>query len=204
MAKKHHHDTDDIVAAALALAAEKGWRAVSLAEIAGRAGVKLADLVDLTPSRAAILDAYAARIDRHMLAVTPDMAQPRRDRLFDVMMRRFEAMAPDRAALAAILRGGGDDPWSLACGARRLWHSMALALETAGISSSGLGGMARTQALGVIHLAVLKTFVADDSADLARTMAALDKALSRAEGLAAMMCRRSPERPPHHHAESNA
>lgn len=194
MAKKHHHDspdhTGDIIAAALALAAERGWRAMSLAEIAGRAGMKLADLVENTPTKTAILDAYTQRIDRSMMESKTDIAEPIRDRLFDVLMRRFEAMAPDRAGLSAILRGTGDDPWALACGARRLCASMALALETAGISSSGLGGMARVQALAMIYLVVLRTFADDDSADLARTMAALDKALRRAEGVAAMVWRR--------------
>lgn len=195
MAKKHHHDTDDIVTAALALAAERGWRAVSLAEIAGRADMKLADLVERTPTKTAILDAYTQRVDRSMMEGKTDIGETIRDRLFDVVMRRFEAMAPDRAALSAILRGSGDDPWALACGACRLYSSMALTLETAGISSSGLGGLARVQALAMIYLVVLRAFVDDDSPDLARTMAALDKALSRAEGVAALVWRHRAVKP---------
>ncbi len=182
--------SERIVSAALDLALERGWRRVSLADIAARAGVPLAELVDEFPTRVHILDSYAGRIDRQMMAGTVEMTESPRDRLFEVVMRRFDAMAPHRAALAGILRDGGADPWALLCGARRLAKAMALTLETAGIPSGGLAGAIRTQGLAVVYLAVLRVFLEDDSADFARTMAALDKALRRAEDIAAMTCRR--------------
>ncbi|HSV29209.1 MAG TPA: TetR family transcriptional regulator, partial [Candidatus Omnitrophota bacterium] len=126
MAKKHSDETDAVVTAAFALAADKGWRRASLVEIADRAGIRLAELVDRFPTKTHILDSYAKTIDRRMMEGKLDADDPMRDRLFDVVMRRFEAMAPDRRALAVILRETGDDPWTLACGARRFWKSMAL------------------------------------------------------------------------------
>lgn len=189
-------DSERIVSAALDLALERGWRRVSLADIAVRAGVPLADLVDRFPTRLHVLDAYACRIDRQMMAGTVEMTESPRDRLFEVVMRRFDAMAPHRAALAGILRDGGADPWALLCGARRLVTAMALALETAGIPSGGLAGAVRAQGLAVVYLAALRVFLDDDSADLSRTMAALDKGLRRAEELIAMTCRRPAAAPP--------
>lgn len=185
---------DQVTAAAMTLAAERGWRALSLAEIAERARVPLPELVDHFPTKAAILDAYVRRIDQHMLAGPREPDADVRDRLFDTIMRRFDAMAADRDALSAILRESGDDPWAVVCGARRLWSSMALTLEAAGLSSSGLAGLVRTEALGALTLHVLRTFLDDDSTDLARTMAALDKALRRAEGIASLVWRQR-ERP---------
>lgn len=184
--------TDKVVDAAMALAAERGWRSLSLADIAERARVPLNELVDELPGRAAILDAYIRRVDAHMLAGGREAEESVRDRLFDTLMRRFEAMGGDRRALKTILRESGDDPWALACGARRFYRSMALTLEAAGIASSGLAGMARVEALSAVYLYVLRTFLDDDSPDLARTMAVLDKALRRAEGLAALVWRRAP------------
>lgn len=186
MAKKPH-TSDAAVAAALELAGERGWRSLSLAEIAERAGLPLADLVDRFPDKAHLFGAYLKSVDARMLAGSFDAREPARDRLFEVMMRRFEAMAADRRGLGAILRDSGGDPVLLLCGLRRLRRTMALTLEAAGLSSSGLGGLLRTQGLAAIYLAAFKAFLDDDTPDLSRTMTALDKALRRAEGIAAML-----------------
>lgn len=186
MAKKTH-DADTVTSAALSLAEERGWRRIALADIAARAGMPLAELVEHFPSKGAILDAYVHGVDARMLTAETEAGAPARDRLFDVVMRRFEAMAPHRRGLAAILRESGDDPWAVVCGSRRFLRSMALTLEAAGIPSSGLGGLVRLQGLCAIYLYTLRTFLRDDAADLGRTMAALDKALHRTEGLAAMI-----------------
>lgn len=197
MARKPHPPASDaIIDATLALAAERGWRGLALTDIAKRAGTPLADLVEHFPSRAAILDAYLRRIDHAMMAGGGEGGasgsdETPRDRLFEVIMRRFDAMSRDRKALAAILRQSGDDPWAVLCGGRRFLRSMALILETAGLSAAGLGGLARVNGIAVVYLYVLKNFLADDSPDLARTMAALDKALRRAEDVFALVSRRS-------------
>lgn len=194
MAKKSHGpdappDPDAIVAAALALAAETGWRRLPLADIAARAGVSLAELIRHFPTKTAILDAYVAHIDQHMMAGGTEAGESHRDRLFDVIMRRFDAMAGNRRALEVIMRESADDPWAVLCGGRRFLRSMALVLETAGISAAGLPGMVKTQAIAAIYLYVFKTFVADDSPDHARTMAALDKGLKRASDWYALVFR---------------
>lgn len=197
MAKKSHgadtngHGPDTIVDAALALAAEKGWRGLALADVADRAGVKLAELVAHFPNRTAILEAYVDRIDQRMMAGDVDRDESPRDRLFDVIMRRFDAMAADRKALSAILRQSTDDPWALLCGGRRMLRTMALILETAGISASGLRGLAKVHGVAAIYLYVFKKFLEDESTDLARTMAALDKALRRASDCSGIVFRRS-------------
>lgn len=196
MAKKSHgadtHGPDAVVDAALALAAERGWRGLALADVAERAGIKLAELVAHFPNRAAILDAYADRVDQHMMAGNIDRDETPRDRLFDVIMRRFDAMAADRKALRTILRQSTDDPWAVLCGGRRMLRTMALILETAGISASGLRGLAKVHGVAAIYLYVFKKFLEDESTDLARTMAALDKALRRASDCSSFIFRHSP------------
>lgn len=202
MAKKHAaagispHETppastrERAVAAAMDLAAEIGWRKLSLAEVAVRAGMPLTELVAALPSKGAILDAYSAQIDQRMLEGGYESGEAPRDRLFETVMRRFEAMAPDRRALSAILGGLGGDPASLLCGIPRFTRAMALTLEAAGISSSGLAGMVRIKGLSLIYLNVMREFLDDDSADLSHTMAVLDKALRRAEGASNLLHRR--------------
>ncbi len=61
---------------------------------------------------------------------------------------------------------------------------MAAMLEAARLSAGGLRGLLRAKALGLAYLATLRVFLRDDSPDLAATMAALDRNLSRLDRLA--------------------
>jgi hypothetical protein len=105
---------------------------------------------------------------------------PSRDRLFDTLMRRFDALQPHRAAIRVILRDGLGDPATLLA-LPGLFRSMGWMLEASGISSAGWRGRLRAKLLAGLYLSVLRVFLEDDSADLTRTMAALDRGLRRGE-----------------------
>jgi AcrR family transcriptional regulator len=178
-----------IVDAALALAARRRWREVSLAEIAAEAGTSLAGLHAVFRSKGAILAAFVDRIDSLVLAGTDPEAseEPVRDRLMDAVLRRLDALKPHKDAVRSILRDGGGDPLAGLCGAARLMRSMAWTLEAAGISSAGLLGCIRIKGLAAIYLSTLRVWLGDDSADSARTMAHLDRRLQQAERLIARL-----------------
>jgi hypothetical protein len=57
---------------------------------------------------------------------------------------------------------------------------MVWMLAAAKIPSAGLSGLARAKVLGAVYASVMPTFLRDEGEDLAKTMAALDKALRRA------------------------
>jgi len=181
---------DRILDAALVLAERDGWRRASLGAIAAEAKLPLRDLYGEFRSRGAILAGLMARVDAAVLAEAPgaDSKESARDRLFDVLMRRFDALKPHRSSLKIIARDLLADPPTALCGAPALLRSMAWMLEAAGLSSAGIRGRLRVRALTVLYLCVLRVFVDDDSADLGKTMAALDRRLRQAEpwlGLAA-------------------
>jgi AcrR family transcriptional regulator len=175
---------DRAIEAALKLAAEKGWRNLALIDIAQEAGMSLAELYGLFPSKQAILDAYLRGIDRAVLAETEAPEGSAKDRLFDVLMRRFDKLEPHKAGLERIGEDSVRDPLAVACGLRRLERSMAAMLEAAAISAGGIGGVIRTKGLSAVYLSALRTWFRDDTADKSRTMAVLDRALGRAERLA--------------------
>jgi len=175
-----------LIAAAMALAARQGWRRTGLSEIAAEAGLSLAEAHALHATKLGILNAFMRRIDRAVLEGTaPSADEAWRDRLFDVLMRRFDALQPHRAAIAAIIRDSLGDPLALV-GALALLRSMAWMLEAAGLSAAGWRGRLRTQLLAGLYVSVFQAFLADDSADLTRTMAALDQRLRRAESFLRM------------------
>ena len=176
--------SDRFLSAALELVVVRGWRSLSLAEIADDAGVSLAEAYAAYPTKASILAGFIRRIDRQVLAggVT-DKGDSVRDRLFDVLMRRFDALRPHKDAVAAILRDVPSDPLTMLAAAPQFANGMAWMVETAGLSSSGLKGAVRVKGVTLIYLNTLLAWLRDDSADMARTMASLDRNLRRAQGL---------------------
>lgn len=176
-------EVDRIVDAGLAEAAALGWRNVSMTAVAERAGLALGAVLTQVPTRAHLVARIFDRLDRRMLAglKSIDAADSVRDRLFDVAMKRFDAMNANRDGMRAVVTGARFDPASVGFALCRADRSAAAMLAAAGVSPDGLFGYARIQGMKVVLLCALKAWVDDDSADLSKTMAALDRALERAE-----------------------
>jgi AcrR family transcriptional regulator len=177
--------------AALGLAAERGWARLSLAEIAEAAGLKMSEFHGRYPTKQSILDGFARHVDRTVL-LTVDDDPPEgaaRERLFDLLMRRLDVLEANRDGVKALVRDGARDPLALVCGICALRRSMATMLEAAGLSAGGLIGLLRVKGLSVAYLAALRAWLGDESPDKAQTMAALDRALKRLDGWAAMLDR---------------
>jgi AcrR family transcriptional regulator len=168
----------------LRLVAERGYVEVSLGDLGAASSVGMAEMYRLYPDKLALVQAFMARIDGEVLAGTPPSLDPEetvRDRLFDMLMRRFDALKPHRAALDGIRRALRFDPMMALVLGPSLVRSMAAMLEAAGVPSRGLLGAVRQNALLAIYAAVSRVFDKDESADLSKTMAALDSQLKTAE-----------------------
>ena len=123
------------------LIAEKGFADVALRDVAEAAGLSLAELYTVYPDKVALVAAFIARIDAEVLAGTPTHSDPEetaRDRLFDTMMRRYDALRPHREALAAIRQASLRDPLLALAIGPALRRSMAAMLEAASVPSEGL------------------------------------------------------------------
>jgi AcrR family transcriptional regulator len=174
-----------IVHALMDLAARRDWHDIEIADIAKAANVTLSDFRDLFPSKGAVLAAFSREIDHKVLeGTTDDLAgEPARERVFDVMMRRIDALAPYKAALRRIVRGLQFDPLSLAALNRVSINSHRFMLAAAGIGTEGpLGGL-KLQGAALVFGRTLRTWLDDDDPALARTMARLDRELRRGEGI---------------------
>lgn len=175
---------DKALDAFLGLIAEKGYAGVALRDVAQAAGLGFGDLYRVYPDKTALAAAFMARIDAEVMTGTPSSVDPEetpRDRLFDVMMRRYDALRPYRAALRALRRAGTRDPILAIAMGPGLRRSMAAMLEAASVASDGLPGALRQNGLLAIHYAVSRVFDRDDTQDLSKTMAALDDRLKTAE-----------------------
>jgi AcrR family transcriptional regulator len=186
--------SDAIVGAFMALLADKRIEDIGFAEIARRAGVSLSTLRVKYSSKIEILTAHMREVDRAVLdGIDSGMAdEPPRERLFDVLMRRLDLLAQDKAAVQSLQRSVMLIP-GLALALNGLTvRSMQWMLTAADVSASGPKGMVRAQGLALMFASVLRTWVHDDDPGQARTLAALDRALSSGQrwaGLLDDLCR---------------
>ncbi len=168
-----------ILAAALACAAKKSWADVTLLDIAEAADLPLADLRGQFDTKDSIVAGLLRAVDDEVLKRAPKRAegQEPRDVLFDILMTRFDVLAPHKAALKSIHASGPAD-FALA---RPFLSSMHWMLQAAGIGTDGVGGGLRVSGLAMVYASVFRVWLEDDDAGLARTMAALDRRLRRGE-----------------------
>ena len=169
--------------ALLRMVAAGGWRDLSYADIAKDAGLSLAAAYEAYPSKAAILTGIGRDIDARLFASLDEdpLDGSPKDRLFDLLMRRFDALNEHREAYAALAWGLPRTPVEAGCLALQLRRSLANMLEAAGLSASGLRGAFRIEGLGALYACALRVWLKDESADLSKTMAELDKRLGQIE-----------------------
>jgi AcrR family transcriptional regulator len=190
-------DREKIVTAFMELLAEKRFEEIGFTDISARSGLSLAAIRTEFGSTLSIWAAFAKQVDRAVLAgADADMAdEPPRERLFDVLMRRLEVVAPHREALRSLTTSlSRNPPLALAFNPIAV-RSQVWMLTAAGIGTGGLKGMVRAQGLTMLFGSVLRTWLDDDDPGLARTLAALDKALGRGQRWSGMLndlCRFSP------------
>lgn len=187
MAKKTDKDIKQIVVeTALKLAAEQGWSNVMLPDIARECGLSMPELFDVVVDKFDILALLGRQIDRRVLEVIgePDPAEQIRDQLFDILMERYEVLNDYRPGLIAIMESFRFDPKQALISCPHLCRSMTWMLEVAGEETSGIRGAIRVAGFTGIYLKTLRVWRDDESPDLARVMAALDKDLGRAEQVA--------------------
>ena len=174
-----------LIAAAMADAAQAGWRHLSIARAARDAGLDLARARARLPSPAALLLRLGAAADRVALsdaAVNP--AATVNERLFDLLMRRIDVFQTHRAGVLSLLRAVPADPAACVLLAAATLGSMRWMLEAAGVPASGFAGALRTKGLLAVWLWTVREWQSDTSPDLSATMATLDAALTRASQVA--------------------
>ncbi|NEU13530.1 TetR/AcrR family transcriptional regulator [Methylobacterium sp. BTF04] len=171
------------VEALMRLAAEQPWNDIEVGDIAREAGLTLAEFRDLFPSKGAVLGGLAKMIDRKVLdADNTDLAdEPTRERLFDVLMRRLDAMTPYKEALRRISFAVRGDPLSMLALNGVALNSHRFMLAAAGINTEGPLGRLKLQGVVIAFARTVEVWLHDDDPALARTMARLDKEIRNGE-----------------------
>jgi AcrR family transcriptional regulator len=172
-----------IVDGLMKLAAEQRFEDISISAICAEANVSLADFRDAFPSKGAVLAGLTRRIDRAVLerAGEENLEEGAKERLFDVLMRRLDAMARYREGLREVTQYLRRDPMAALAFNQVLLNSMRFMLEAAGLSHEGAAGAIKLQGLVLAWARIVDVWLADDEPGLAKTMAELDRVLTRGE-----------------------
>ncbi|WP_305987312.1 TetR/AcrR family transcriptional regulator [Roseibium sp. MMSF_3544] len=163
----------------LDLLSEHSYEEVSLPLIADKAKVKLSDMRSAYGSKLDLVAAFAEQIDTKVLDERDeDMGdQPARDRLFDVLMTRIDALEEHKDAVRALHKAARRDP-ALAMDFNRLeTRSQKWMLIAAGIDVSGLKAGIVAQGLSLAFSRVVRVWLDEADEGMPRTMAKLDKEL---------------------------
>src|SRR5215510_15002290 len=117
--------------ALLRMVAAGGWRDLSYADIAKDAGLSLAAAYQAYPSKAAILTGIGRDIDTRLFASLEEdpLDGSAKDKLFDLLMRRFDALNEHREAYAALAWELPRTPLEAGCLLFQLRQSLGNMLE---------------------------------------------------------------------------
>jgi ubiquinone biosynthesis protein COQ9 len=169
-----------LIASAFALAAERGWSRVSVPAAALRADLSLARARERFPSKGTILLRFGRLADQAALAHPPREGGVR-DRLFDLLMQRFDVLQTHRGGVLALLRALPVEPDTALLLSLATERSMRWMLGAAGVSVLGVRGDLRAAGLMGVWLWGVRAWRTDETADLSHTMSTVDLALQRAE-----------------------
>lgn len=171
-----------LVEALFHLVAAQGWRGVSISRLAAESGVPAAELLARYPSRLGLLRSFGEVVMDEVAAGTvPDQGGTPRDRLFDVLMRGLDALAPYKDGLRRLMHEMLTDAVLAGAMAPIFQRSMERMLDLAEIDSTGFKGRLRAAGLTAVWIRAVHVWSKDTSEELGPTMAALDRALERAE-----------------------
>jgi AcrR family transcriptional regulator len=176
-------EADRIIDAAFTRIPVEGWRQLSLASVAAASGLPLLHVYRQFHSKQAILCAFMRRIDEAVLANPPaaEEGERPRDRLFDLIMRRFDALGPYKSALEVLRRELPFDPPAMLVAGSTLLRSVRWMHEAADIVTGGVRGQIAVKLTSAAYLTTMPVWQRDGTADLGQTMAALDARLRRVE-----------------------
>jgi len=185
-----------VIETALKIIGEKGWRATSLPLIADAMQISLPAFYAVCDSREALVTMIFEHFDVGMLkeADEVDASGSARDRLFDMIMLRLEAMEPYKPAVAAMIKEVRGDVAVHRNLRRSFSRSLQWLLEGAHLHYDGLKRTIVSIGLSRIYLSTLRVWIKDDDAGLAKTMAHLDRELRQTESFIRRAKRFAPSR----------
>ncbi|HEY1095941.1 MAG TPA: hypothetical protein VGF14_01725 [Alphaproteobacteria bacterium] len=162
--------------------ADQDLATLSLEHVAKAGKLPLAALRHHYPSLGHILNAFSQSLNRQMqAAISYDTQDSKRDIYFDLLMTRLDALQPYRDGMKNLLKQLPSRPDLALIQARAFQHGIDAMIEAADDFYPSWQVPFKKTGLAALYTRILYAWRKDDSTDLAKTMAVLDKALERTE-----------------------
>jgi AcrR family transcriptional regulator len=180
MPKAAKPNEDEKLYAAILKLAAKGWNSVTVAAVAKAAKIAPAKLAARFAEPRDFIPFLVGEVSRKAFDAASQGSGSDHDRLFDALMARFDILQKNRAAFINIADAARREPHLLGALSRALFEMGYELIDAAG-TSPALPRPVVAAGLTSIYAWAFNVWKNDDSRDMAKTMAALDRALRLAD-----------------------
>ena len=184
--RKRRSKEERIIAATLKLAKFNSWKNISMKIISEEAKIPLSEIIKILPTKTAILIEFNRLVDKRLSENNHNNEETAnsRDLLFELLMERFDILNENKEALVNIMKSiAKESPVTGIIGIISSLQSITRIMDICAIPNRGLLGKIRLKAVFAIYLKAMYCWLEDDTPGLSKTMADLDKSLTRLEVL---------------------
>ena len=173
-----------IIIQAFSLIKTLGWRSFSLTKLSKKENIPLTDLKNIFNSKDSILDEFSKMIDEEVekkISFEDFNESSTKDNLFELIMLRFELLGSYKDSLKSILSTSKNNPIILKKISKNVLNSLDFYLEVTNSYTESPKDFFKKNLIFFVYAYVFKIWLDDNSKDLSKTMAELDKLLSLSE-----------------------
>ena len=161
-----------------------GWEEFSLEKLSTKEKIPINDLKVFFKCKNSIVDKFSRMIDKNIeskLRIDDFKDSSKKDILFELIMMRFDEMEGFKGSLVKILDVSKNKPLLISIITKNVMNTMDFFLELSNSYNNYAFDILKKNFLFFIYSITFKTWLSDDTEDLSKTMAELDKLLSTAE-----------------------
>mgnify|MGYP001492003495 FL=1 len=185
--KKNSNKKTSYIKLAFKLIEEKGWNDFSLEKLAKEESIKIEDLIFFFKDETKLIESFSEMIDEQVIKevdLNEFNQNSVKDNIFELIMIRFEMLSPYKKSLDILLKQLKYEPKTLKKLTKKIFNSLDLFLEISNAKSNYVFDFLKLNIMFIIYGYTFKIWLEDDSEDMGKTMAEVDKWLSEAEGYA--------------------
>ena len=161
-----------------------GWEEFSLEKLSTKEKIPINDLKVFFKCKNSIVDKFSRMIDKKIeskLRIDDFKDSSKKDILFELIMMRFDEMESFKGSLVKILDVSKNKPLLISIITKNVMNTMDFFLELSNSYNNYAFDFLKKNFLFFIYSITFKTWLSDETKDLSKTMAELDKLLSTAE-----------------------
>ena len=185
--KKNSNKKISYIKLAFKLIEEMGWNNFSLEKLAKKESIKIEDLNFFFKDETELIENFSEMIDEQVIKevdLNEFNQNSVKDNIFELIMVRFEKLDPYKKSLDILLKELKYKPKILNKLTKKIFNSLDLFLEISNAKSNYVFDFLKLNIMFIIYGYTFKIWLEDDSEDMSKTMAEVDKWLSEAEGYA--------------------